>query len=124
MIGDSVIDLSMLYKFKARYGTHQTSYPMFKEPHSSRLMWPGREVCLIPSTMPNLRLCGATSPFPRTYSRNPTERNGKNSTINLCEMAVTIIVYTARLTRDTLYLKAVQRLNCNFIFANYVFPQN
>jgi hypothetical protein len=32
MIGDSVIDLSVLYKFKARYGMHQTSYPMFKEP--------------------------------------------------------------------------------------------
>jgi hypothetical protein len=31
MIGESGIELSIFYEFKVRYGTLQTSYPMFTE---------------------------------------------------------------------------------------------
>jgi hypothetical protein len=33
MIGESGIDLSILYKFKARYKKHQTSFQMLTETH-------------------------------------------------------------------------------------------
>jgi hypothetical protein len=93
-------------------------------PLSSRLMWWGREVWLIhPHNAQSETLWSYTSFSHYVFVESYTTKR-RNSIFNWCGIAVAIIVDTASLTRDTLYLKSFPRLSCNSIFANSVLLQN